>query len=126
MNNSNRILALLAVAVPPSPLHAQGLTGQISGTVTDSGGGVMPGATVTVKNVGTNAARDTVSGRHQAELPQLLSHARVCEAFNGENHIKVVRRSDLIVKPHRGKATGNQAVTRQPSHCMREQTAGYV
>jgi hypothetical protein len=42
--------------------HAQGLTGQISGVVTDSGGGVMPGATVTVKNVGTNLVRETTTG----------------------------------------------------------------
>ena len=41
---------------------AQGLTGQISGVVTDTGGGVMPGATVIVKNVGTNLVRETVSG----------------------------------------------------------------
>ena len=34
-------------------LSAQGLTGQISGTVTDSGGGVLPGVTVTIRNVGT-------------------------------------------------------------------------
>ncbi|MEO6237253.1 MAG: carboxypeptidase-like regulatory domain-containing protein, partial [Vicinamibacterales bacterium] len=42
--------------------RAQGLTGQIAGVVTDSGGGVMPGATVTVKNVGTNLVRETVTG----------------------------------------------------------------
>ena len=29
-------------------LHAQGLTGQIAGTITDAGGGVMPGVTVTL------------------------------------------------------------------------------
>lgn len=43
-------------------LHAQGLTGQIAGTITDSGGGVMPGATVTLKNVETNLVRETVTG----------------------------------------------------------------
>ena len=67
-------LVLLAVTVPTSRLHAQGLTGQISGVVTDSGGGVMPGATVTVKNVGTNATRDTVTGADGAFLfPDLLA-----------------------------------------------------
>ena len=40
-------------------LEAQGLTGQISGTITDSGGGVLPGATVTITNVGTNSRRET-------------------------------------------------------------------
>ena len=41
---------------------AQGLTGQISGTIVDSGGGVIPGATVTLKNTGTNHTRDAVTG----------------------------------------------------------------
>src|SRR4029079_2141212 len=51
-----------ALIVNAGPLHAQGLTGQISGVVTDSGGGVMPGAPVTVKNVGTTLVRETVTG----------------------------------------------------------------
>ena len=42
--------------------YAQGLTGQISGVVADSGGGILPGATVTIKNAGTNSTRDTVTG----------------------------------------------------------------
>src|SRR5215211_3656582 len=45
-----------------SSAFAQGLTGQISGVVTDSGGGVLPGATVVVKNVGTNLVRETTTG----------------------------------------------------------------
>ena len=53
---------LAALVVNTGTLHAQGLTGQISGTITDTGGGVMPGATVTVKNVGTNLVRETVTG----------------------------------------------------------------
>src|SRR4051812_50117461 len=53
---------MLAAAGTVSRVQAQGLTGQISGTVTDTGGGVMPGATVTVKNTGTNLTRDAVTG----------------------------------------------------------------
>ncbi len=52
----------MIVAGPAARADAQGLTGQISGVVTDSGGGVMPGATVTVKNVGTNLTREAVTG----------------------------------------------------------------
>ena len=55
-------LALLFVAPRRAPRVAQGLTGQISGVVTDNGGGVMPGATVTVKNVGTNLVAKTTTG----------------------------------------------------------------
>jgi hypothetical protein len=66
--SSRLIRVVLALAMIGS-LHAtakradaQGLTGQISGVVTDSGGGVMPGATVTIKNAGTNTTRDAVTG----------------------------------------------------------------
>ena len=53
---------LAALCANVGTLNAQGLTGQISGVVTDTGGGVMPGATVTVKNVGTNLVREAVTG----------------------------------------------------------------
>ena len=56
------VAVLAAAHLSADRVHAQGLTGQISGTVVDSGGGVMPGATVTLKNAGTNAVRDTVTG----------------------------------------------------------------
>ena len=64
---SNRFFsAVLALAMifagAATRANAQGLTGQISGVVTDTGGGVMPGATVTVKNVGTNLTREAVTG----------------------------------------------------------------
>jgi hypothetical protein len=41
---------------------AQSSTGTIAGTVTDSAGGSVPGASVKVKNLGTGLARATVSG----------------------------------------------------------------
>ena len=53
---------------------AQGLTGQISGTVTDAGGGVMPGATVSIKNAGTNQVREAITGADGAfQFPDLLA-----------------------------------------------------
>ena len=65
---------LLATTGAFSRVHAQGLTGQISGTVTDSGGGVMPGATVTVTNTGTNLTRDAVTGPDGVfQFPDLLA-----------------------------------------------------
>jgi len=55
-------------------VRAQGLTGQIAGTVTDSGGGVLPGASVVIKNAGTNSTRETVTGADGAFLfPDLLA-----------------------------------------------------
>ena len=72
------VRVLLAVAMLVSSLTAsalaQGLTGQISGTVTDAGGGVMPGATVSIKNAGTNQAREAITGADGAfQFPDLLA-----------------------------------------------------
>ena len=67
-------IVLLGATGALTRVQAQGLTGQISGIVTDSGGGVMPGATVTVKNTGTNLTRDVVTGADGAFLfPDLLA-----------------------------------------------------
>jgi hypothetical protein len=66
--------ALVALGGSLNSLQAQGLTGQISGTVTDSGGGVLPGASVTIKNVGTNQTHETVTGADGAFVfPDLLA-----------------------------------------------------
>ena len=68
------IAAVIALGGGLNTLQAQGLTGQISGTVTDSGGGVLPGATVIIKNAGTNQTRESVTGVDGAFLfPDLLA-----------------------------------------------------
>ena len=51
---------LIGSATAPNAV-AQGLTGQISGTVVDSSRGVLPGAAVAVQNVNTQVKRDVVS-----------------------------------------------------------------
>lgn len=54
--------SMLAVLCGAAALaHAQGLTGQIGGTVVDGSKAVIPGATVSVKNAGTQVTRDTVT-----------------------------------------------------------------
>jgi hypothetical protein len=66
-------VALVALGLP-GLIQAQGLTGQISGTVTDTTGGVLPGVTVAIKNVGTGLTRDTVTGTDGAFVfPDLLA-----------------------------------------------------
>ncbi len=77
MRNRFASVALaLAIAVLgiPGLLQAQGLTGQISGTVTDTTGGVLPGVTVIIRNVGTGLTRETVTGTDGAFVfPDLLA-----------------------------------------------------
>ena len=71
-----RVALALAIAVLgiPGLLQAQGLTGQISGTITDTTGGVLPGVTIAIKNVGTGLTRETVTGTDGAFLfPDLLA-----------------------------------------------------
>ena len=59
MTKARSILTVIAVILAigsfwPSNLAAQGLFGTISGAVTDANGAIIPGATVTIVNVGTN------------------------------------------------------------------------
>jgi carboxypeptidase family protein len=55
------IILLALSATPTAPLVAQAVTGTILGTVTDATGGVMPGATVTLKHEGTGQTRTIVT-----------------------------------------------------------------
>jgi outer membrane receptor protein involved in Fe transport len=65
-------MALLVVALPTSAV-AQRITGDISGTVTDSTGAVLPGANVTAECTATSltrtAASDAEGGYRLADLP---------------------------------------------------------
>src|SRR6185295_16843722 len=54
------ILAFLAIIAMARPASAQS-TGAIQGSITDAQGAVVPGATITVRNVATGVERSTVS-----------------------------------------------------------------
>jgi outer membrane receptor protein involved in Fe transport len=54
-------LALAAVFVFPSQTHAQSFRGSLRGTVTDVSGGVISGARITARNLGTGETRDVTS-----------------------------------------------------------------
>ena len=54
-------LALTAAATLPRPVHAQAVTGTISGAVTDQQGQIVPGATLTIINQANNDVRVSVS-----------------------------------------------------------------
>ena len=52
---------LLFAGILCGPSYAQTSLGQIAGTVTDATGAVIPGATVTITNLGTQAIHTAVS-----------------------------------------------------------------
>ena len=55
-------LVLAAATLGASSTYAQGgATSSLSGTVTDTSGAVVPGASVTVKNMATNIASEAVT-----------------------------------------------------------------
>ncbi len=57
-------VACLLTVLFVNPLSAQVATATLSGTVTDATGAVLPGVTVTVKNVDTGASRTAVTDHH--------------------------------------------------------------
>jgi len=66
------LLIALAVLLLPALGSAQTPLGAVAGTVLDESGGVLPGATVTMTNTGTNQVMTTVSGGTGAFLfPQV-------------------------------------------------------
>src|SRR5262245_30161988 len=68
-----RGLALVLVTVLAGPASAQTTLGRLSGTVLDSSGAVLPGATVTVTSEQTNQVQTAVTGDTGAFLfPQVL------------------------------------------------------
>jgi hypothetical protein len=77
-NRVSRVAIAFALAIVtlglPHRLAAQGLTGHISGTVTDGSGAELPGVAVTIKNIGTGLTRETVTGADGAFVfPDLLA-----------------------------------------------------
>jgi hypothetical protein len=65
-------LALCALVPAMFPVLAQTANGRIVGVVTDQQGAVVPGATITVTNTGTNEIRQTTSGQDGSyQVPDL-------------------------------------------------------
>ena len=56
------LLAVVVLLIPASHLIAQSDTGRVTGTVADTTGAAIPGATITVTNTGTNATQTVTSG----------------------------------------------------------------
>ena len=66
------MLLLIMFVLMNAPVRAQVETGSLSGTVRDSSGAAVAGATVTVRNVATSAERSTTTGNNgQYNVPGL-------------------------------------------------------
>src|SRR5687768_16915808 len=66
------VLAFLLSSAGGARIAAQGTTATILGTITDSSGGVVPGATIEVRNAGTGAMQSTVTNEQgRFTVPEL-------------------------------------------------------
>jgi hypothetical protein len=75
-------LALVLLCLVPPPLAAQAVTGTVLGTVRDSSGGALAGATVTLVNEGTGFSRSVAtdtSGEYTAPLMPTGTYIVSCE-----------------------------------------------
>ena len=68
--------AVLLIILTAGFVFSQGTTGQISGTVTDPNGAVVPGASVKATNLETNLVRETTTGDQGIYSFQLLPPGR--------------------------------------------------
>jgi hypothetical protein len=104
------LMVLLGLALICGRAPAQIITGEMSGTVTDASGAVVPGATVTVTNEGTGAARTGESGANGEFVFTAL--------FPGEYTVKVEKagfqtseRKSIALTANQRVALGNIQLT---------------
>jgi len=90
-------IALLAVTIP-ALATAQMTRGSIVGTVRDASGGVIPGVTVTVTNVATNAVRVAVTDEQGLYRVQALEPGTYSITTELDGFAKVEQR-DIRVQP---------------------------
>jgi hypothetical protein len=87
------ILVLAASGVARS----QSVQGVITGTITDPSGAVVPGATVTLTNVGTNASQTTTTGNDGSYRFSLVPPGAYTVEIKAAN-FAVVRASGVVVE----------------------------
>jgi hypothetical protein len=105
--------ALVAILVMSAPALAQDYRGKVQGVVTDSSGAALPGANVTLKNVGTgvDVTRQTNSeGRYIFDFVESGVYAVLVEATGfkkyEQRNVTVQNRGDVTVDARAGKAFG--------------------
>ncbi len=91
------VAAVLLGAVAAS---AQLESGQIAGTVTDPSGAVIPGATITVRNVATNEERTSTSNNSGLYVVTGLEPATYQVTFSSGNFRPFTARAEVTVGSH--------------------------
>ena len=112
-----RWLSLCALAVsllsPTSALAQGGATASLSGVVVDPAGGVIPGATVVVKNDATGATFDSVTNGSGAFSVPALDAGTYTVTVSLEGFKTAVVNAVRLVTGHAGERQGH-ARSRQP------------
>ena len=91
--------AIVALAMQSSPALAQGVTGTVSGTVRDSQGGVIPGATVTLVSEarGTRLAPVVTNAQGGFVIPNVTADTYTLQVEMPS--FRTLRRSGIAVSP---------------------------
>jgi hypothetical protein len=93
-------IGLAAVTFAPQAAQAQADSGQISGTVTDQSGAIVPGAVVAVKNLGTNAERTTHTTANGTFTVTSLAPATYLVTVNSGSFKPFTAKVEVTVSAH--------------------------
>src|SRR6476661_9346726 len=77
-------------------VSAQGTTSRVSGTVTDTSGATVPGASVTLTNEGTSATLSTVSSDDGAYVFDLIQPGKYTITVEKQGFKKLVSTSNTV------------------------------
>ena len=96
---TRKVLLSLAWLLLPAPaLLAQSLiTGAMTGTVTDPSGGVIPGASVVLRNAGTGASQETTTSAQGFYRFSLLSPGSYTVTANAPSFAETIRSARVSV-----------------------------
>src|ERR1700722_17209150 len=120
MRISRAALGILFMILGSAITHAQGITGEISGTVTDATGSVVPDASLVVRNTETNEERSATTNSAGTYLitslipgtyrVQVTKAGFTVELINDlQLFVKQTRQVDVILRP--GRATESVTVS---------------
>src|SRR3989475_54947 len=122
------VLVVGTILLSSSTATAQVSSGKVLGVVTDNSGGVLPGASIVVRNLGTGVTRDTVSndrgqyevlgvqpGRYQIDAEvsgfRRVSHGPIVIQVNQETRLDIVLQLGEVAETITVQGTGTVVQT---------------